>query len=86
MSIKQFNQRLDEIEAKYYFDRFELLKERNTWIGEQWPLYKSGKFSVAIYEDEQWECEKSPIGICIYEDGREGEYCCHFCGQPEERR
>lgn len=34
-----------------------------------------------------WDCEKSPIGCCIYKhyEDRAHDHCL-FCGQPEERK
>lgn len=87
MSIKEFNQMLDELEVKYHRTKREILTDRDAWIGTQWPMYKSGKFTIAENEWCQWECEESPIGICIYNDEDDIVHdFCHFCGLPEERK
>lgn len=31
-----------------------------------------------------WECDQSPVGVCVYEDYNEDE--CVFCGEPDERK
>lgn len=34
-----------------------------------------------------WTCPKSPVGLCIYNDVRDGIHdFCLFCGDPEERK
>lgn len=36
-----------------------------------------------------WDCEKSPIGICVYDISKNGFNfgCrCHYCGGPVERK
>ncbi len=34
-----------------------------------------------------WECEKSPIGCCIYNHNEDLAHDhCLFCGQPQERK
>lgn len=34
-----------------------------------------------------WECETSPIGLCIYNSYKDGAHdCCLLCGAPEERK
>lgn len=34
-----------------------------------------------------WECEKSPIGLCIYNSYKDGAHdFCLICGDPEERK
>ena len=38
-----------------------------------------------IFEGDSWKCDLSPIGRCVYTyDG--GDYCCIYCGEPEERK
>lgn len=38
-----------------------------------------------IYGGEDWDCNLSPIGKCLYHfDGN--EYSCIFCGESEERK
>lgn len=39
-----------------------------------------------LYNGEEWDCELSPIGRCIYKIDDCGELTCIFCGEPEERR
>lgn len=40
-----------------------------------------------LYQGDEWECELSPIGRCIYKlDEYGNEYECVFCGEPEERK
>jgi hypothetical protein len=41
------------------------------------------------YNPNGWECNKSPIGVCVYEEDcieTYGDECCGFCGLPEERK
>lgn len=84
MDIKEFNERFTQLEDRYYQDRQELEGELDDWIGTQWPLYKSGRFSIGF---EQWPCEDSPIGICIYNDFEDPAHdFCIFCQEPEERK
>lgn len=34
-----------------------------------------------------WECEKSPVGICVYHKIHDRAHdSCIFCGEPEERK
>ena len=34
-----------------------------------------------------WECEKSPFGICCYDEMEDRAHdFCIFCGEPEERK
>lgn len=34
-----------------------------------------------------WECKKSPIGCCMYNDNEYRPHDnCLFCGEPEERK
>lgn len=41
--------------------------------------------SIASYYN--WECEDSPIGICVYSDLEDPIHdFCLYCGQPEERK
>ena len=40
-----------------------------------------------IYGGDHWDCNLSPFGHCLYTfDEGGGEYCCIFCGEPEERK
>lgn len=36
-----------------------------------------------------WECEKSPIGLCVWDTRQRGfhiDCCCYYCKQPVERK
>jgi hypothetical protein len=34
-----------------------------------------------------WDCDKSPIGKCVYDDPADRNHdFCLFCGDPEERK
>ncbi len=34
-----------------------------------------------------WDCEKSPVGKCVYDFYQDpARDCCLYCGQPEERK
>lgn len=36
---------------------------------------------------ETWECEKSPVGTCVYNDRKDPMHDdCLFCHDPEERK
>lgn len=36
---------------------------------------------------ETWECETSPVGVCVYDDTDDPMHDqCLFCGDPEERK
>lgn len=42
---------------------------------------------IDLYQGDEWECELSPIGRCIYRLDKYGnKYECVFCGEPEERK
>lgn len=41
---------------------------------------KSERFRV-----QSWECEDSPIGVCVGDEETQ-EHECVFCGNPEERK
>lgn len=33
-----------------------------------------------------WDCEKSPIGMCVFELDREGRTLnCRYCGEPDDK-
>lgn len=49
-------------------------------------LIDSLPVEVDLYNGEEWDCELSPIGRCIYKIDNCGELTCIFCGEPEERR
>ena len=36
--------------------------------------------------DQTWECEKSPVGICVYSEWDSVHDHCIFCGDPDERK
>lgn len=84
MSIKLYNDLLDEVETRYRRERHDVCKERDAWIGTMWPMYKSGKFIIMEQEWCQWKCGKSPIGICVYQEDDMDH--CVFCDLPEERK
>lgn len=34
-----------------------------------------------------WQCNKSPVGKCVYDSIEDPACdCCVFCGQPDERK
>ena len=36
-----------------------------------------------------WDCDKSPIGWCVWDTSDKGYHIdcsCHFCGEPVERK
>lgn len=85
--LKEFNQALQELEARYHVEKREIFAARDAWIGSQWPKYKLGHYTVAEHEWNQWECKDSPIGICIYDDSKDPVHdFCVFCEMPEERK
>lgn len=49
-------------------------------------LINSLPVEVDLYNGEEWDCELSPIGRCIYKIDDCGELTCIFCGEPEERK
>ena len=48
-------------------------------------LIQSLDIDKDLYDGDRWDCNLSPLGYCLYEYD-EGEYCCVFCGEPEERK
>jgi len=41
------------------------------------------------YNPNGHECDKAPIGVCVYERDcveKYGDECCGFCGLPEDRK
>ena len=86
MSIKDFNAQINALETQYHRDLREIIEARDAWISSMWPMYKSGRFDIALMEYDQLECEGSPIGICIYNEFEDAMHDhCVFCGLPEER-
>ena len=49
----------------------QIIKE----VGENWSTEGAGG----------WECEESPLKVCIYNFDYDDE-CCLYCRQPEERK
>lgn len=39
-----------------------------------------------LYDGDDWKCNLSPIGRCLYIQDDCGEFVCAFCGEPEERK
>ena len=33
-----------------------------------------------------WQCEDSPVGLCVYDSQDRGSDQCLFCGDPDERK
>ena len=66
---------------------FEELKEQIENRRNELIFDKTGLQSNEIYISDFWDCKKSPIGWCVY-DNIEDIYhdCCVFCGKPEERK
>lgn len=94
--VVKFKYELDKKEKKYLRtlnNKIDLIskvlknfkKEKHTF--EQAVLQKILDESdyEYIYEGEDWECNLSPLGRCIYTD-QNGEPECIFCGEPEERK
>ena len=55
-----------------------------SWIQK----YCEDVFGEGVYELGGWECEDSPLDLCIYETSKDkyNDPCCIFCGGPEERK
>lgn len=50
-------------------------------------IFKSTGLRPGEYtEDEFWDCEKSPIGHCVYSWCDSAQDDCLFCHQPSERK
>ena len=71
-SVKKSKDLYDSCKRKY--ERYERL------------LIGSLPIEEDLYNGEEWDCELSPIGRCIYKVEDCGESTCIFCGEPEERK
>lgn len=71
-SVKKSKDLYDSCKRKY--ERYESL------------LIGSLPIEEDLYDGEEWDCELSPIGRCIYKVEDCGESTCIFCGEPEERK
>ena len=71
-SVKKSKDLYDSCKRKY--ERYERL------------LIGSLPIEEDLYDSEEWDCELSPIGRCIYKVEDCGESTCIFCGEPEERK
>lgn len=71
-SVKKSKDLYDSCKRKY--ERYESL------------LIGSLPVEEDLYDGEEWDCELSPIGRCIYKIEDCGEPTCIFCGEPEERK
>lgn len=71
-SVKKTKDLYDSCERKY--NRYERL------------LIDSLPIEEDLYDGDEWDCELSPIGKCIYKIDSSGESVCVFCGEPEERK
>lgn len=71
-SVKKSKDLYDSCKRKY--ERYERL------------LIGSLPVEEDLYDGEEWDCELSPIGRCIYKIEDCGEPTCIFCGEPEERK
>lgn len=71
-SVKKSKDLYDSCKRKY--ERYERL------------LIGSLPVEEDLYDGEEWDCELSPVGRCIYKIEDCGEPTCIFCGEPEERK
>ncbi len=71
-SVKKAKDLYNSCERKY--NRYERL------------LIDSLPIEEDLYDGDEWDCELSPIGRCIYKIDSSGESVCVFCGEPEERK
>lgn len=71
-SVKKAKDLYDSCERKY--NRYERL------------LIDSLPIEEDLYDGDEWDCELSPMGRCIYKIDSSGESVCVFCGEPEERK
>lgn len=88
MSIKEFNEELQEAKRDYAIIKRDITKRRDEWIGKIWPKFKLGEHYITDNEIDQWECPTSPIGICVYVYSSEsplGDDACVFCHLPMKR-
>lgn len=58
-------------------------EELDKKILEACPELNDGEFFFYL---QGWECEKSPITLCVYKYDGMGEDECIFCGKSEERK
>lgn len=71
-SVKKSKDLYDSCKRKY--NRYESL------------LISSLPIEEDLYDGDDWHCELSPIGRCVYKIDSSGESVCVFCGEPEERK
>lgn len=54
------------------------------------PSFYSLDQQIIIGDDWVWDCEKSPIGVCVFQReelaGRLAPTTCIFCNEPTERK
>ncbi len=86
--IAEARQALDELEEERHKVALRLVVEK--LAAEPDPEADPDDPSVDpknIILGDCWECDKSPTGLCVYDD--ENDSChdqCLFCGEPEERK
>lgn len=83
-SLKEQIRKLEGKKAKLNIKIGELIKPyvpdnvKNVSTGLVYEWYRVSTF---------WDCEKSPIGCCMYNHNEDRFHdSCLFCGDPEERK
>lgn len=62
----------------------EILEAKVSQVAQEgMPEYNSLWYVISDF----WKCEKSPIGLCVYDDEKDQYHDdCIFCHNPEERK
>ena len=89
---------LNEEEAKIWLENKDrLFREREYYLEakkfEDLVTLKNDQLidevGKSYYHDGEhgWKCSESPINVCVYiYDEEFYDECCHYCGEPEERK
>ena len=76
--VKQDAEALIEAEGKLDRDEEALLRATEKVLG----LYEFSDLVIGVQE-----CYKSPVGWCLYRDGKDSNHDhCLCCGDPHERK
>jgi len=73
--LEQMELDLKELEKEILEKKYELIFD------------KTGLQPSEIKISNFWDCDKSPIGYCVYDKIEDPACdCCVFCGAPDERK
>ena len=82
MTIQEAFKKWKELDEAYTKVGYATESAKEDLREELQKKYKAGRIEIG-----SWECQGSPIDVCIYDD--EDDHCwdfCLVCGNPNERK